>query len=332
MYLRKVAELRYQSFAFLMLVCICVGPSSVRASNLPQALDGSLALYYPFDETAGTTAPEDIGGDDGTLMNFNFGSPSGWVNGVHGNALSFDGLNDYVSLSGGALNLTNNFTVSVWLSPRNASGGGAFLSVRSSYRTSGLRFFILRNSLLLQGLTKAGWKSVTLAQGAFQNGVWYHVAIVYNKPTITAFVNGVNQGSNAVWYGGFVMNPAYPTKIGTEGIYYFNGTIDEVMVFNRSLTAGEVHTIYQNSTRSDTTLDNTPSPPANLVAQALSPMQVYLSWQDNSSNELGFVVERATSLAGPWTQIATVGANTTSYTDPTAAPSTAYYYRVGAFN
>jgi len=74
-----------------------------------------------------------------------------------------------------------------------------------------------------------------------------------------------------------------------------------------------------------------PAAPSDLSATAVSASQINLSWTDNSDNEDGFKVER--SLDGStWTQIATVGANVTTYQNTGLSCSTIYYYRVSAYN
>ena len=60
--------------------------------------------------------------------------------------------------------------------------------------------------------------------------------------------------------------------------------------------------------------------------------QLTLTWTDNSTNESGFAVERATGQAGTFAQVGTVAAKVTSYTDSTVASATTYCYRVRAFN
>lgn len=60
--------------------------------------------------------------------------------------------------------------------------------------------------------------------------------------------------------------------------------------------------------------------------------QMTLNWTDNSSNESGFRVERATGSTGAFSVISTTGANVSSYVDTSLAPSTLYRYRVCAFN
>jgi hypothetical protein len=72
-----------------------------------------------------------------------------------------------------------------------------------------------------------------------------------------------------------------------------------------------------------------PNAPCNLVASPISSSQIDLTWQDNSSDETGFRIERKTA-SGSYFQIATVGANVASYSDTYLSASTTYYYRVTA--
>jgi chitodextrinase len=75
-----------------------------------------------------------------------------------------------------------------------------------------------------------------------------------------------------------------------------------------------------------------PASPSNLATMAVTPTTITLEWQDNSNNELGFQIQRATSAGGPWSLLGTVGVNVTTYTDTGLSPSTTYYYDVAAFN
>ena len=75
-----------------------------------------------------------------------------------------------------------------------------------------------------------------------------------------------------------------------------------------------------------------PTAPSNLSATATSSTQINLAWTDNSSTEDGFYVERKTGAGGTYSQIASPGANVTSYSDTGLSASTEYYYRVRAYN
>lgn len=75
-----------------------------------------------------------------------------------------------------------------------------------------------------------------------------------------------------------------------------------------------------------------PSAPARLSGSARNSVQVDLSWRDQADNELGFKIERATSLKGPFATVGTADANATSYSDRGLSGSITYYYRVRAYN
>ena len=74
-----------------------------------------------------------------------------------------------------------------------------------------------------------------------------------------------------------------------------------------------------------------PIAPTGLTA-TLGAGGVGLSWADNSKNETGFVVRRALAAGGPWTDVATVAANVTNYTDAGAIQGQINFYQVIAIN
>jgi hypothetical protein len=109
-----------------------------------------------------------------------------------------------------------------------------------------------------------------------------------------------------------------------------NGTTGLVI-----LASANTHAYYWHNQLS---LANEPAPvpaaPTTLTVS--SPVTntdttLQLAWPDNSGNEDGFAIERKTG-GGSYGQVATVGSNTTSYTDTGLAPGTTYTYRVRAWN
>lgn len=75
-----------------------------------------------------------------------------------------------------------------------------------------------------------------------------------------------------------------------------------------------------------------PVAPSNLMLSVISQTQIDLSWQDNANNEIGFKIERSTGDQSNFTQIATVGADVTTYQDKVLSANTVYFYRVRAYN
>jgi len=125
--------------------------------------------------------------------------------------------------------------------------------------------------------------------------------------------------------GHTMLGYGYDTSTNT---IYIHDTWD---YYNHTMTWGG--TYYGMQHRAVTVIrmnSPTPSAPSNLIANAISTSQIDLSWQDNSSDETGFKIERKTGT-GSYSQIATVGAGVTSYSNTGLSASTTYYYRVRAY-
>lgn len=74
-----------------------------------------------------------------------------------------------------------------------------------------------------------------------------------------------------------------------------------------------------------------PAPTWVYISQT-SPNEVTVRWTDVTSDEAGFIVQRAASINGSYADVATLTANTTRYTDTTVTPGGVYYYRVLSFD
>ncbi len=107
----------------------------------------------------------------------------------------------------------------------------------------------------------------------------------------------------------------------------------------RTFNAGG-HSAYSNEANT-ATLPNLPSPPSQLTATTVSNRQIDLKWQDTSTNEDSFKIERSLASSPPdstgaaprpYKQIAVVGAAVNSFADTALAANTRYFYRVRAYN
>lgn len=78
------------------------------------------------------------------------------------------------------------------------------------------------------------------------------------------------------------------------------------------------------------TVLSTPAAPTNLNAVTASSSAISLTWNDSSTNETGFEIERKTGASGTWALISTVASNVVFYQNTGLSQATAYYYRVRA--
>jgi hypothetical protein len=83
--------------------------------------------------------------------------------------------------------------------------------------------------------------------------------------------------------------------------------------------------------RSSTSAAAAPAAPSGLSINSRAYNSVGVSWADNASNESGFKLQRSTNGVD-YSEIATLGADTRSYTDTSVASKSIYYYRVAAYN
>ena len=143
----------------------------------------------------------------------------------------------------------------------------------------------------------------------------------------------------------------YNLRVGTVGnlhsivtgvIHYGPGNMGHAFkkILN-NLPEGEyiwsVQTVDAGYSRSNWAIEqnlsiNTPTSPSGLTVSVRSSSQIDLSWNDNSSIETGFKIERKTGATLTYSEIDTVGANITTYNDTGLSESTTYYYRVRAYN
>jgi len=170
-----------------------------------------------------------------------------WTTGKFGSALSFDGEDDYVDCGNDeSLNITDALTIEAWVKPAadiSGSGTRVFLEKMNAY---GLVYGFNAGHLevYLGGATRILYP-VTL----YKNN-WYHLVGVWEGSTtgnVYLYINGENVASGD--YTGSITSD-HALQIGGGEAWsgawrYFNGTIDEVRIYNRALSAEEIKRLFE---------------------------------------------------------------------------------------
>jgi hypothetical protein len=199
----------------------------------------SLALYYKFDETSGTTASDASGqGHDGTLQ----GNATWDPNGKQGGGLHFDGVDAYVDA--GNLGALSAWTVAVWMRSE-AVVDDRFLfdgNVSDSNRP-GPAFLQSANG---GGGLDLNLGTSTLLVGSVAAAQWHHAAATYDGQA-HVYLDGVPQLTSAV-QGAPPQFASVVVGKGNEGAganpAFFQGTLDEVRVYGRTLSDAEIAAVY----------------------------------------------------------------------------------------
>ncbi|MGD1858989.1 MAG: DUF4347 domain-containing protein [Leptolyngbyaceae cyanobacterium] len=162
-------------------------------------------------------------------------------------ALDLDGANDFVALPNLGLSGNTSVSVSAWINANDALRNNIF-GFGNAGQTD--RVFSLRTGDGPDGqFLLYFWTTGLYVNGPSYVGQWTHVAATYDSATRVqkVFVNGVEIGSQTGTVSGTpnFVNANY--RISGFNNEYFDGSLDEVGIWNRALSTTEIQTIYNNN-------------------------------------------------------------------------------------
>lgn len=231
-------------------------------------LTSGLVSYWTFDgqdTNFSTNVTNDVSnnGNNGVLLNMS--TSTNPTQGIVGQALSFDGVDDYINVgSGSSLDNLTTFTVSVWINPSTIpptnTYGRIFEKPDTGGSLEGLRLEVRDCTATTCGITASrnydGTDALTQQGTLITNGVWTHVVFTYDETgdrKIYYYINGVKRTSYAqqdASTGTIVSDANYNGFIGNEDAspeYSFRGNIDELRIYNKVLSNEEISYLYNLS-------------------------------------------------------------------------------------
>lgn len=240
----------YQSDSMNMKIDqTCGNTNTILPDNLHR--DDALVGLWHFEEGSGITAQDSSGNDNhGTLdlgLEGTTNSADSWVGGIQGTGLHFDGRDDILNCGNDdSLDITEEITIIAWvkcdLENLRPTLVGKYSDLDPGYllrweRDEGFLFAIESSPVASR---KANINTVAER--------WYHVACTF-KDDLHLYINGVLADGTAAG--------VIPASIGTsvadltighrmDEALGFNGTIDEVELYNRALSAQEIRDNYAN--------------------------------------------------------------------------------------
>ncbi len=291
------------------------------------ATTNGLVGHWNFDENSGVSAGDSSGsGNVGQLQN-----GTTWTAGKMGSGVAFDGVDDKVLIGNPSVmdfGAGQDFTISLWIKGSDTTKAQKIISKRSA-TPDGYQLRFNNPASLIWRIDEPVTITDTIAPTHPLNGSWRHLVVGRSGSQHFFYIDGVLVKTSTDSTSNSLQNIESLTIGGDQGsVGGFNGSVDEVRIYNRGLTSQEISDIYNDTGIAPPPTGDTtpPSVPSGLSATAQSSSQINLSWSASTDNVgvTGYKVFRN------GTQVNT--ASGTTYNDTGLTASTQYSYTVSAYD
>ena len=209
-----------------------------------------LVAYWSFDSVSGNTVEDTFGDNDGTAV----GEPLfGTEYGVNGDGVRLVAAEtqSITVTHDDSLNFTaSSFSISAWFNT-STTGVRQFIASKRDENTGdgGYSLRVNEDSKIRAGVGRGGNNTFFSTIGTYADGQWHHVVFVGSRDAnaMYLYVNGVLDATSGAW-STRPMDTTNNFTIGNEpdSVGFFNGSLDEIAIWNRALTDDEVSEIYND--------------------------------------------------------------------------------------
>lgn len=191
-----------------------------------------------FADSSGNT-------NNGSVSNAN-GTGMAWAAGKFDGSVSFDGVDDKVSLPFLPTTGATSFSIFSWVKTSVSGTRRGIVNYGADITNQALWFYVNASNQVAFDLANTAGPSST---ATVNDGQWHFVGVVNNAGSVQIYVDGAASGSPVAMSPNIVSGAVTaaiggPTGGNTSSLWYFNGQLDEVSVFNRALTISEVSLRY----------------------------------------------------------------------------------------
>ncbi len=215
-----------------------------REQVTPVAPDAAgLKAHWKLDETSGLTAADSSGsGNTGTLTNM---TGNEWTTGGKvGGALALDGVDDYVDCGNApGLRVTGKLTIAAWVKMKPANEA-AYMGIAGKLVSGDYKGFALvrhSSNVFRLWVASAGNIQGVSSDATYTDAEWHHVAGVSEDGISSLYIDGFKQAGTLVLPFDESGDFAFIGKqYSTTTDRHWNGTIDDVRMYDRALSEAEV--------------------------------------------------------------------------------------------
>jgi hypothetical protein len=181
----------------------------------------------------------DVRGDGSGLGSTYLGSRGEQVK--YRNALSFDGVDDYVNTPL-SINGYAGLTYEAWVNAGDLNFGGTSWKVIIDDGNNQTFLAVIKTNYQITFAVNTSSRSTLNSSLTLSQNQWYHIVGTYDGSYQKIYVNGVLNTSKA-WSGNIVSSTTVKVGWGLSDRYW-RGLIDEVRIYSRALSASEIQQLY----------------------------------------------------------------------------------------
>jgi len=219
---------------------------ALSASEVTELHAESLALGLIAKYDLNTNANDSVGSNNGTLQ----GDAAFAADGDR-TVLTLDGNGDYVDISNSESMNLSQFTLSTWI--KTGDHKNTVLIEKGNSWNADLRYFLhLQDSstgnTLAYGINTTNWTGVSASSAAVIDNAWHHTVFAYDGSTATLYVDGVQVDQQTGWT--MAADTATPVTFGGRSGWSagtLSGSMDDLRIWNRALSASEVATLHSTT-------------------------------------------------------------------------------------
>ena len=227
------------------------GTGKVSMRYRESAIDTSgCVLWLKMNEGSGDTAY-----DASSAENDGVRHGATWTeNGYSYGGLSFDGVDDYVDCgSDSSLDLTSDFSVEMWIKVSSLESAQK-LYYRGTWEQGGFEFDLNTAGSIQLYTWQSGANQLSISTaGDIVVNEWTHVVAIKDGTSVKFYKNGDELTLGTTGTHTNCASISADAIIGIHGVDLssgpFNGSIDEVRIYNRALSAEEIRQHYQKGVR-----------------------------------------------------------------------------------
>lgn len=224
----------------LLMTAFC--SLSALAQTVPANVPSNgLVGWWPFN---GNANDESGNSHNGNVMNGALLTSD--RNNTSSSAYSFDGINDYILISGSPSFINDTITLSFW--------------INTTQNFTNDLIEIGNNSSVIWGATASNdWVEMSVGRGCAGGGTSYNQVGILNQGTWNNFTLVLSKNTHKLYKNGIYMGMCNKSQMSTlncssQNLYigsaifttqtFFNGKLDDIGIWNRALTACEVLNLY----------------------------------------------------------------------------------------